>query len=322
MEYRKFGRTGLKVSAVSLGTMAFGRWIDEEASATILDAALDSGINLVDTANVYGEGASEEILGNLLKARRQNIVLATKVHGKVGLGPNDGGQSRYHIFRAVEDSLRRLKTDYIDLYQVHRFDPNTPLEETLRALDDLVRQGKVRYIGASNFAAWQLAKAHGISAQHGLERFESLQPEYSLISREIEREIVPFVQSEQVGVIVYSPLGRGVLSGKYKEGEAPPAGSRLAAGEQRLEQLLKKNALAVADAIKPLAQQNGLTSAQYALSWVLSRPGITSAILGASKLEHITEAAKAWNVRLSEEDLKQADDATERVRVSDKVLLP
>ena len=216
MEYRKFGRTGLKVSAVSLGTMAFGRWIDEAASATILDLALNNGINLVDTANVYGEGESERILGRLLKERRQDIVLATKVHGRVGQGVNDGGQSRYHIFKAVEDSLRRLQTDYLDLYQVHRFDPNTPLEETLRALDDLVRQGKVRYIGASNFAAWQLAKAHGISALHGLERFESLQPEYSLISREIEQEIVPFVQSEQVAVIVYSPLGRGILSGKYR----------------------------------------------------------------------------------------------------------
>lgn len=167
-------------------------------------------------------GGAERILGNLLKERRHDIVLATKVHGRVGEGVNDGGQSRYHIFKAVEDSLRRLKTDYLDLYQVHRFDPNTPLEETLRALDDLVRQGKVRYIGASNFAAWQLAKAHGISALHGLHRFESLQPEYSLISREIEKEIIPFVQSENVGVIVYSPLGRGILSGKYRAGEAPP----------------------------------------------------------------------------------------------------
>ncbi|GMK41756.1 aldo/keto reductase [Paenibacillus sp. CCS19] len=309
MEYRKFGRTGLKVSSVSLGTMAFGRWIDEEASATILDLALDNGINLVDTANVYGEGESERILGRLLKERRQDIVLATKVHGRVGQGVNDGGQSRYHIFKAVEDSLRRLQTDYLDLYQVHRFDPHTPLEETLRALDDLVRQGKVRYIGASNFAAWQLAKAHGISALHGLNRFESLQPEYSLISREIEQEIVPFVQSEQVAVIVYSPLGRGILSGKYRAGEAPPEGSRLAAGEQRLEQLLKKNALTIADAIKPLAEEQGLTTAQYALSWVLSRPGITSAILGASKPEHITEAAKSWHVRISEADLKKADEA-------------
>jgi aryl-alcohol dehydrogenase-like predicted oxidoreductase len=310
MEYRKFGRTGLKVSAVSLGTMAFGRWIDERASAQILDLALDAGINLVDTANVYGAGESERILGNLLKERRHNIVLATKVHGRVGEGVNDGGQSRYHIFKAVEDSLRRLKTDYLDLYQVHRFDPETPLEETLRALDDLVRQGKVRYIGASNYAAWQLAKAHGISALHGLHRFESLQPEYSLISREIEHEIIPFVQSEQVAVIVYSPLGRGVLTGKYRDGEAPPEGTRLAAREPRLEQLLEKNALKIAEAIKPLAEARGLTPAQYALSWVLSRPGITSAILGASRPEHITEAAKTWHIRLTEEEQAQADEAT------------
>ncbi|MCA0756038.1 aldo/keto reductase [Paenibacillus sp. N4] len=320
MEYRKFGRTGLKVSAVSLGTMAFGRWIDEQASAEILDLALDSGINLVDTANVYGEGASETILGNLLKERRRDIVLATKVHGRVGEGVNDSGQSRYHIFKAVEDSLKRLKTDYLDLYQVHRFDPNTPLEETLRALDDLVRQGKVRYIGASNYAAWQLAKAHGVSALHGLHRFESLQPEYSIISREIEKEIIPFVQSENVGVIVYSPLGRGVLSGKYRAGEAPPADSRLAKGEPRLEQLLKKNAIAIADAVRPLAEERGLAPAQYALSWVLSRPGITSAILGASKPEHITEAAKAWNERLSAEELDKVDEATLNIGNRETVL--
>ncbi|SDI06896.1 aldo/keto reductase [Paenibacillus naphthalenovorans] len=317
MEYRKLGRTGLKISAVSLGTMAFGRWIDEQASATILNLALDHGINLVDTANVYG--GAERILGNLLKERRHDIVLATKVHGRVGEGVNDGGQSRYHIFKAVEDSLRRLKTDYLDLYQVHRFDPNTPLEETLHALDDLVRQGKVRYIGASNFAAWQLAKAHGISALHGLHRFESLQPEYSLISREIEKEIIPFVQSENVGVIVYSPLGRGILSGKYRAGEAPPEGSRLAAGEQRLEQLLQKNALQIAEAIKPLAEERGLTRAQYALVWVLSRPGITSAILGASKPEHITEAAKTWNERLSSEELAKADEATANIQAKEAV---
>lgn len=321
MKYRKLGRTGLKVSEVSLGTMAFGRWIDEQASSTILDLALDQGINLVDTANVYGEGESERILGNLLKERRHDIVLATKVHGRVGSGVNDAGQSRYHIYKAVEDSLKRLKTDYLDLYQVHRFDPETPLEETLRALDDLVRQGKVRYIGASNFAAWQLAKAHGISALHSLHRFESLQPEYSLISREIEKEIIPFVQSEEVGVIVYSPLGRGVLSGKYRAGEAPPEGSRLAAGEPRLEELLKKNAINVAEAIQPLAAERGLTQAQYALSWVLSRPGITSAILGASKPEHITEAAKSWHERLSPEELAKADEALSHLHQTKETVL-
>ncbi|WP_127580007.1 aldo/keto reductase [Paenibacillus koleovorans] len=316
--YRQLGRTGLKVSEVSLGTMAFGRWISEQASAEVLDAALDSGINLIDTADVYGKGSdlgnpdstgeSEVILGHLLKERRHRIILATKVHGRVGSEVNDAGQSRYHIFRAVENSLRRLKTDYIDLYQVHRFDPNTPLEETLRALDDLVRQGKVRYIGASNYAAWQLAKAHGISNQLNLHRFESVQPEYSLISREIEQELIPFVQSEKVGVIVYSPLGRGILAGKYRAGEAPPEGSRLAAGEKRLQQLLeKRHSLTLPEALKALAEQRGLTLAQYSLAWVLSRPGITSAILGASKPEHITEAAKKWHERLTQEEQDEVD---------------
>lgn len=321
---RRLGRTGLKVSEVSLGTMAFGRWIDERASAGVLDAALDSGINLIDTADVYGKGAdlgnpdsigeSEQILGNLLKERRHRIILATKVHGRVGTGVNDAGQSRYHIFRAVENSLRRLQTDYIDLYQVHRFDPETPLEETLGALDDLVRQGKVRYIGASNFAAWQLAKAHGISALHRLHRFESIQPEYSLISREIEQELIPFARSENVGVIVYSPLGRGILTGKYRAGEAPPEGSRLAAGEKRLELLLQKNhSLTLPEALKALADRRGLTLAQFSLAWVLSRPGITSAILGASKPEQVTEAAKAWHERLSLEELKEVDEITARL---------
>ncbi|WP_274648899.1 aldo/keto reductase [Paenibacillus humicola] len=321
MQYRKLGRTGLKVSEVSLGAMAFGRWIDEEASVKVLDAALDAGINLVDTADVYGKGMdlsdplqtgeSETILGRLMKGRREKIILATKVHGRVGNEPNDAGQSRYHIFRAIENSLRRLNTDYVDLYQVHRFDPETPLDETLGALDDLVRQGKVRYIGCSNFAAWQIAKAHGISAVRQLHRFESVQPEYSLITRNIEPELVPFALSESVGIIVYSPLGRGILSGKYRPGEAPPADSRLAAGEQRLKALIgNERSLAIVDIIRPLAERRGLSLAQYALAWVLSRPGITSAILGASKPEHITSAAGRWDERLSQEELDEIDRLT------------
>lgn len=218
LRHRRLGRTGLKVTEASLGTMAFGRWIDEARSANVLDAALDAGITLVDTADVYGggmdtgnpleTGQSEEILGRLLRGRRDRVLLATKVHNRVGLGANDAGQSRYHIFRGIEQSLKRLQTEYVDLYQVHRFDEETPLEETLRALDDLVRQGKVRYIGCSNYAAWQIAKAHGISAREGLHRFESVQPEYSLLNRGIERELLPFAASEGVGVIVYSPLDR------------------------------------------------------------------------------------------------------------------
>lgn len=327
MKYRKLGRTGLKVSEVSLGTMAFGRWIDEEASSQVLDTALDAGINLIDTADVYGKGMdvndpnqvgdSETILGHLLKGRRHNIILATKVHARVGTGVNDAGQSRYHLNRALDNSLKRLQTDYIDLYQVHRFDPDTPLEETLRALDDLIKQGKIRYIGCSNFAAWQIAKAHGVSAVNQLHRFESVQPEYSLITRDIERELLPFARSENTGVIVYSPLGRGILSGKYNDaGEIPPADSRLAAGEQRLKQLLQKNpALAFVDAIRPIAANRQWTLAQLALVWVLGRPGVTSAILGASKPEHIESSLQHVHERLTEEELEAIDSIARQLGI-------
>jgi 1-deoxyxylulose-5-phosphate synthase len=323
---RRLGRTGLQVSEVSLGTMAFGRWIDEKKSAEVLDTALDAGITLIDTADVYGSGMdkgnpletgeSETILGNLLGARRHQIVLATKVHGRVGLGPNDAGQSRYHINRAVENSLKRLQTDYIDLYQVHRFDDQTPLEETLRALDDLVRQGKVRYIGCSNYAAWQIAKAHGISAQLRLERFESVQPEYSIITRGIEQELLPFAVSEGVGVIVYSPLGRGLLTGKYSYGQQPPVGTRGAAGEQRLKTLLEQERhFHIVDQLKPIAERRGWTLAQLALNWVLNSRGITSAILGASKPHHITDALPNIGEKLSSDELKDIDAVTNRVQL-------
>lgn len=318
---RRLGRTGLRVSEVSLGTMAFGRWIGEKESAEVLDTALDAGITLIDTADVYGSGMdkdnpletgeSETILGNLLGARRHEIVLATKVHGRVGLGPNDAGQSRYHIYRAVENSLKRLKTDYIDLYQVHRFDEQTPLEETLRALDDLVRQGKVRYIGASNYVAWQIAKAHGISALQRLERFESVQPEYSLIARGIEQELLPFAISEGVGVIVYSPLGRGLLTGKYAYGQQPPAGTRGAANEKRLQVLLEQERhFHIVEQLKPIAARKGWTLAQLALSWVLSTQGVTSAILGVSKPHHITDILATVAEKLTSEELKELDAVT------------
>ncbi|WP_159881909.1 aldo/keto reductase [Paenibacillus puerhi] len=327
MQYRRLGRTGLKVSQISLGTMAFGRWIDESSSAKLVDLALEAGINLIDTADVYGSGMdngnlaqtgeSEAILGRVLKGRRNDIVLATKFHARVGPGVNDAGQSRYHLYRALENSLRRLQTDHIDLYQVHRFDPGTPLEETLRALDDLVKQGKIRYIGCSNYAAWQLAKAHGISALHGLQRFESVQPEYSLIARSIEQELIPFAESEQVGIIAYSPLGRGILTGKYRQGEAPPQDSRLAAGEKRLETLLEANpaSYAFVEAIRPLAERRGWTLGQYALAWVLSHPAITSAILGASKPGHIEDGVKYADQRLTAEELVEIDKAAHAVGI-------
>jgi len=324
MQYRKLGRTGLKVSEVSLGTMAFGRWIDEKASAEVLDTALEAGINLIDTADVYGSGMdtqdrsrfgeAEAILGKLLRGRRNDILLATKFSAHVGPGVNDGGQSRYHIYRALENSLRRLQTDHVDLYQVHVFDPDTPIEETLRALDDLVKQGKIRYLGCSNYAAWQLAKAHGISALHGLHRFESVQPEYSLITRDIERELVPFAKSEGVGIISYSPLGRGILSGKYRQGEAPPADSRLALGEKRLELLLEANpAYSLVDKISPLAEARGWTLAQFALSWVLSQSYVTSAILGASKPEQIRDALQHVDEKLTTEELAAIDEISRSI---------
>lgn len=301
--------------------MAFGRWIGEKESAEVLDAALDAGINLIDTADVYGRGMdlgnplltgeSEEILGKLVQGKRSEIVLATKVNGRVGNGVNDAGLSRYHIIRAVETSLRRLRTDHIDLYQVHRFDPQTPLEETLRALDDLVHQGKVRYIGASNFAAWQLAKAHGVSERLGLHRLESIQPEYSIISRQIEQELLPFAESESVGVIVYSPLGRGLLTGKYRQGEAPPQGSRGAAGEQRLLTLLEQERhYQIVEELKPLAEERGWTLPQLALAWVLNNPIVTSAILGASRASHVTEAIRALDRPLSPVEIQEIDRIT------------
>ncbi|MEK3915661.1 aldo/keto reductase [Paenibacillus sp. FSL H7-0331] len=324
MEYRKLGRTGLKVSEVSLGTMAFGRWIDEQASAAVLDQALEAGINLIDTADVYGSGMdlgdpnrtgeSEAILGRLLKGRRNDIVLATKVQAPVGTGVNDSGLSRYHIYRALENSLRRLQTDHIDLYQVHGFDAATPIEETLGVLDELVKQGKVRYIGCSNYAAWQLAKAHGISALNRLGRFESVQPEYSLISRGIEQELVPFAESEKVGMIVYSPLGRGILTGKYKQGEQPQEGTRLAAGEQRLKLLLQKNpAYELVEAIRPLAEARGWTLAQFSLAWVLSHSYVSSAILGASKPEQVRDSLRFADQRLTIEELNTIDQFSQNI---------
>jgi aryl-alcohol dehydrogenase-like predicted oxidoreductase len=319
MNHRRLGRTGMKVSEISLGCMAFGRWIDEAQSHRVMDTALDAGITLFDTADVYGRGMdngdpaqsgeSEAIMGSWLKGKRSRVILATKVHGRVGTGPNDAGQSRYHIMRAVENSLKRLQTDYIDLYQVHRFDENTPLDETLQALDDLVRQGKVRYIGCSNYSAWQIAKAHGISALHRLHRYESVQPQYSIIAREIERELLPFCQSEQVGVIVYSPLGRGLLTGKYRPGETPPEGTRAAAGEQRLKSLMAQDRnFEIVEKLRPLADRRGWTLGQFALAWVLSHPVISSAILGASKPEHILDAAIVSGQSLTHDEMEQVND--------------
>ncbi|TWT25089.1 aldo/keto reductase [Planomicrobium sp. CPCC 101110] len=316
MNYKNLGKTGLRVSNLSLGTMAFGRWIDEKSSVEILDAALDAGINLIDTANFYGKGQdesfkygtgeSEEIIGRNLKRRRNKVVLATKVGLPMGQDTNDFGLSRFHIMRELESSLKRLQTDYIDLYQVHRFDNETPLEETLAALNDLVKQGKVRYIGCSNYAAWQMAKANGISDLLGLESFVSSQSQYNLLSRELENEVVPFCLFESMGLLVYSPMARGMLSGKYKSRHELPEDSRAAKGEQLIQNYFTDENFERVERYKGMAEEYGVNLSQFSLSWILNQPAVTSAIVGASKLHHVTDAVQISDWEWTENLQKQA----------------
>ncbi|MDF2791593.1 MAG: aldo/keto reductase [Neobacillus sp.] len=300
MIYRNLGRTGLKVSSIALGTMAFGRWIDEKASNGIIDLALDRGINLIDTADFYGKGqdesfrygtgASEEIIGRALKHRRDKVVLATKVGFPTGRGVNEQGLSKIHIMKAVEDSLRRLQTDYIDLYQVHYFDEGTPIEETLEALTDLVHQGKIRYIGCSNFAAWQIEKSRKISQVAGLSAFISSQSQYNLLSREAEQELLPYCQSEGIGLLVYSPLARGMLSGKYTDGESYPQESRAASGEKLIFRYFTEQNFEKVKKYGQMAKRLNRSMSQLALAWILNRPGVIAALVGASKPKHLAEA--------------------------------
>lgn len=319
MDYRNLGRSGLRVSALCLGCMSFGRWIDEPTARRVVDAAIEQGINFFDTADIYGPGmdggefagvgASEEILGRALAGRRGRAVVATKVRHPVGPGPNDAGLSRLHIMAAVEASLRRLRTDYIDLYQIHSPDPGTPWEETLRALDDLVRQGKVRYVGCSNVRAWQLVKALWVSDRHGLERFISVQPPYSILRREAEAELFPACLSEGVGALVYSPLARGMLSGRYAPGSgaagAPP-GSR-AAHDRALLKLMTERNFRIVEGLRPLAAARGCSPAQFALAWALGHPAVSSAIVGITRVEQVAELAAAAGWRLSADERDAVD---------------
>ncbi|MBN1202588.1 MAG: aldo/keto reductase [Anaerolineae bacterium] len=314
MEYRYLGRTGLKVSELCLGAMTFGNESDEKMSFAIMDRFLEAGGNFIDTADVYTQGVSEEITGRWLKNHRREIVLATKFRFPMGDGPNDAGTSRYHIMQAVEDSLSRLQTDAIDLYQVHCWDSGTPLEETLRALDDLVRQGKVRYLGASNYAAWQLMKALGISERLGLARFDCLQPQYNLIERAIEYEIVPLCQSEGVGIIPWSPLAGGFLTGKYRR-DHRPKGGRLskditAPGENFWYRRATERNWATLDVVRGVADAHGITCAQVALAWTQAQPGVTASIIGARNLEQLNDNLAAVDVRLSDDDLAQLNEVS------------
>jgi len=287
---------------------------DEKESLAILNAYLDQGGNFLDTADGYADGRSEEILGRGLKGRRDDVVLATKVFFPAGPGANRKGLSRKHIFEGIEASLRRLQTDYVDLYQVHCFDSHTPLEETLSALDALVRQGKVRYLGCSNFSAWQLAKALGVSALHGYARFDCFQPQYSLVCRPIEREILPLCRAEGVGIIAWSPLGGGFLSGKYRSGEGAPPASRLADSDPSMrswvERLFTERNYQILRAVEEASDRLGKTLSQVALAWLLATPGVTSAIIGARNLAQLQENMGAGGWDFPADEWKKLDEAS------------
>jgi aryl-alcohol dehydrogenase-like predicted oxidoreductase len=317
MEFRKLGRTGLKVSALCLGGNTFGWTTDQAVSEAVLDAYVEAGGNFIDTADVYARwapgnkgGESETALGIWMAARRNRhaVIVATKVCGPMGPGPNDGGLSRQHIVEGVEASLRRLQTDYIDLYQAHWDDKDTPLEETLRAFDDLVRQGKVRYLGASNHVAWRLTRALWVSDRHGFPRYECLQPKYNLVIRdEYERELEPLCLEQSIGVIPYSSLASGFLSGKYQRGGALPATAR-AAGVQKT--YMNERGFAVLAAVEKVAAGAGATPAQVALSWLAYRPGVTAPIASATSVAQLKEIAAAADLRLDAEARKTLDEAS------------
>jgi len=284
--------------------MTFGREADEGMSFKLMDRYVELGGNFIDTADAYSTGASEEIVGRWLKQRgaRDHVVLATKVFGVMGPGPNDGGLSRLHIQRAVEASLKRLQTEVIDLYQIHRWDPNVPIEETLEALNDLVRQGKVRYLGCSNLAARQLARYLHLAERRYWSRFVSIQPIYNALNRGIELELLPLCAEEGLGVITYNPLAGGMLTGKYKRGEAMPTGARLEAFRMYYERYFTEDALGIVEHFTQAATQRGVTPAQLALAWVLAEPRVTCPILGARNLEQLNETIEGLKITLTPEE--------------------
>jgi len=310
MEYRRMGRTGLKVSEICLGTMTFGHGTDQAEATRIVDLALAAGVNFFDTANAYGGGQSEVLLGKALQGRRRDAVVATKFFNPMGSGPNDSGMSRLHIMQAIDDSLRRLQMDYIDIYYIHHVDTQTPLEEMLRTLDDLVHVGKVRYIACSNYQAWRLMDALWISDVKNLARFECYQPQYSLVVRDIEQEIVPLCEAKGLGVVVWSPLAGGFLSGKYQPGQRMATGARSQEGWAYPQQYFAANADESLRMLLDIAQQLGRSPAQVALRWVLDQPGITSAIIGARTVAQAHDNLLAGGWRLPAEALARLNQVS------------
>ncbi|MBM4414790.1 MAG: aldo/keto reductase [Chloroflexi bacterium] len=312
MEYRNLGRSGLEVSVVGLGTNNFGGRIDEVATRSVIDACFDEGINFIDTADIYGNrGLSEEYIGRALKGRRDRALIATKFANAMGEGPMSRGGSRAYIMRAVEDSLRRLGTDYIDLYQMHTPDVRTPIEETLRTLDDLVRAGKVRYIGNSNFAGWQVADAHHTARAGYYVPFIAAQNAYSLLDRRIEGELVPAIEAFGLSLIPFSPLASGLLTGKYRRGEPGPAGARLSSGGMAQRMLTDRN-FDVVEELQRFADERGHTLLELAFSWLASLPYVASVIAGATSPEQVAANAAAASWRLDADELAEVDRITAR----------
>ena len=306
MEYVSLGNTGTKVSRICLGCMSFGNsseWMIElEESRAVFSRAVDLGINFFDTANVYSRGRSEEILGNLLKGQREQAVIATKVHGRMwDNDPNGEGLSRKHIMHQIDASLKRLQTDRIDLYQIHRWDDETPIEETVAALHDIVRSGKARYIGASTMRAWQFAKAQHAAERAGQTRFIAMQNRYNLVNREEEHEMIPLCLDQGVGVLPYSPLARGLLTGK----RGP---SRSTARSSQDRRTYRDADLAIADVVRAIADEREVSAAQIALAWLMARPGVVAPIVGSTRLEHVTDAIAATALKLTEEECRRLEE--------------
>jgi len=326
LQHTKLGRTGLTVSRLCLGTMTFGLQCDEDTSDAILHRAFDAGVTFIDTADVYPLGGgldtvgrTEEIIGRWLPGRRDDVVIATKCFGPMGPNPWDMGNSRKHILSAIDASLRRLGTDYVDLYQLHFFDGGTPIDETLGALDDLVRTGKVRYVGCSNFLAYQLARAVGRSEALGLVRFESVQPRYNLLFREFERELFPLCADERIGVIPYNPIAGGMLSGKHAPG-APTEGTRFTLGNASRtyqDRYWHDREFATVEALQALAAEAGMSLVTLAVAWVLANPVITSPIIGASRPEQLADSLAALDVTLDADLLARLDELTAEYRRGD-----
>jgi aryl-alcohol dehydrogenase-like predicted oxidoreductase len=313
MQYRRLGRTGLKVSAIALGNwLTHGGYVEDQTAIACVQHAFDRGINFFDTANAYRRGGAEEVLGRALRdIPRSSYVLATKVFFQMRDGPNDRGLSRKHIMEQAHASLRRLGVEYVDLYQCHRYDVDTPLDETLRALDDLISQGKVLYAGVSEWTAEQIGSAVSFAREHNMDQIASNQPRYSLLEPYIEKEVLPLCEREGIGQVVFSPLAQGVLTGKYRPGQPLPAGSRAAIGgeaSQFLGRFLKADVLQAVDRLRPIADELGITMGQLALAWVLRQKGVSCAIIGASRPEQIDENVKAADVTLDQATLRAIEE--------------